>query len=95
MESYKIVKKYRVTEKSNTLSSDAACYTFEVLANVNRFEIKSSIENAFKVKVKNICVLNRKPKVKRSRMRHVRPGFVGGMKKAMVTLVKGYKIDLA
>ena len=95
IESCKIVKKCRITEKANALSSGTNCYTFEVSSGVSCFSIKTAIENAFKVKVKHVCGLNRKLKVKRSRMRRVQPGTVGGMKKAMVTLVSGYKIDMA
>ena len=94
VESWKILKEYRVTEKANALSASQNCYTFEVACDANRMEVAEAVENAFKVKVSKVCILNRKPKVKRSRMRKSLPGHVGGMKKAMVVLKKGYKIDI-
>jgi large subunit ribosomal protein L23 len=94
IEPCKVVKESRVTEKASLLTSKDACYTFEVVREANRSEVKTAVENAFKVKVKKVRILNRKAKVKRSRMRRTRPGYVGGMKKAMVVLAKGYKIDM-
>ncbi|MDR0647521.1 MAG: 50S ribosomal protein L23 [Puniceicoccales bacterium] len=94
IEPCKVIKESRVTEKASLLTSKDACYTFEVAREANRLEVKAAVENAFKVKVKEVRILNRKAKVKRSRMRRARPGYVGGMKKAMVILAKGYKIDM-
>ena len=94
IESWKILKEYRVTEKASALSANENCYTFEVAPDANRTEVAEAVENTFKVKVSKVCILNRKPKVRRSRMRKSLPGHVGGMKKAMVVLAKGYKIDI-
>ena len=89
----KVIKEYRVTEKASALLAEN-CYTFEVMPDVNRLEVKKAVEEAFKVKVERVRILNRKAKPRRARMRRVRPGQVGGMKKAMVVLEKGYKIDI-
>lgn len=94
LEPWKILKEYRVTEKSNTLASNVNQYTFEVHSGINRLEIASAVEKVFKVKVKSVNVLNRKPKSKVSRMRRFRPGLSGSMKKAIVTLEKGHKIEI-
>lgn len=94
IEAWKILREYRVTEKASALTATENCYTFEVVKDANRTEVAEAVENAFKVKVSKVRILNRKPKTKRSRMRKSLPGHVGGMKKAMVVLEKGYKIDI-
>lgn len=94
IESWKILREYRVTEKASNLIANENCYTFEVVKDVNRTEIADAIEDTFKVKVSKVRILNRKPKIKRSRIRKSLPGAVGGMKKAMVVLKKGFKIDI-
>lgn len=94
LDPWSVLKKIRFTEKSNELSSSFNCYTFEVYTGVNSLEIGAAVEQAFKVKVKSVRVLNRKPKVRVSRVRKYRPGSVGAMKKAMVTLAVGHKINM-
>lgn len=94
IEAWKILREYRVTEKASYLSAGRNCYTFEVAKGANKQEVADAVEDAFRVKVEKVCVLNRKPKVRRSRMRKARPGAVGRMRKAMVVLKKGYKIEI-
>ncbi len=93
-EPWNILKEYRVTEKVSNLSAVGNCYTFEVVADANRTAVADAVEAAFKVKVKKVNILVRKPKIKRSRMRKSLPGAVGGMKKALVFLEKGYHIEV-
>ena len=93
-EPWNILKEYRVTEKASNLSAVGNCYTFEVVADANRTAVADAVEAAFKVKVKKVNILVRKPKIKRSRMRKSLPGAVGGMKKALVFLEKGYHIEV-
>ena len=93
-EPWNILKEYRVTEKASNLSAVGNCYTFEVVADANRTAVADAVESAFKVKVKKVNILVRKSKIKRSRMRKSLPGAVGGMKKALVFLEKGYHIEV-
>ena len=93
-EPWNILKEYHVTEKASNLSAVGNCYTFEVAREANRTAVADAVEAAFKVKVKKVNILVRKPKVKRSRMRKSLPGSVGGMKKALVFLKKGYHIEV-
>ena len=93
-EPWNILKEYRVTEKASNLSAVGNCYTFEVVADANRTAVADAVEAAFRVKVKKVNILVRKPKIKRSRMRKSLPGAVGGMKKALVFLEKGYHIEV-
>ena len=92
MDPWDVLKEYRVTEKASTLSASVNCYTFEVAKESNRTMVAVAVEAVFGVKVKKVCLLNRKPKVKYSRNRKFLPGSSGGMKKAMVILEKGYTI---
>ena len=94
VEAWRILKEYRVTEKASSLIAESNCYTFEIDPKANRTEVADAVESAFKVKVSKVRVLNRKAKVRRSRMRKGLPGHVGGIRKAMVVLEKGYKIDI-
>ena len=94
VEPWNILKEYRVTEKASNLSAVGNCYTFEVAREANRTAVADAVEAAFKVKVEKVNILVRKPKVKRSRMRKSLPGLVGGMKKALVFLKKGYHIEV-
>ena len=93
-EPWNILKEYRVTEKASNLSAVGNCYTFEVVADANRTAVADAVEAAFKVKVGKVNILVRKPKIKRSRMRKSLLGAVGGMKKALVFLEKGYHIEV-
>ena len=94
MDPWDVLKEYRVTEKASVLSANVNCYTFEVAKESNRTMVATAVEAIFGVKVKKVCLLNRRPKVKRSRSRKFLPGSAGGMKKAMVILEKGCAIKL-
>lgn len=78
------------TEKTNILLEEASKVSFEVSPQANRIEIKKAIEMVFKVKVKDVHVLNVKGKVKqRGRIVGKRKDW----KKAVATLMPGEKID--
>ena len=49
--SNRILKQYRITEKSNILSSENNQYTFEVYPEASRNQVARAIEETFKVKV--------------------------------------------
>tara|TARA_B100000809_G_scaffold202733_1_gene203604 strand:- start:17627 stop:17890 length:264 start_codon:yes stop_codon:yes gene_type:complete len=74
-------------------------YAFEVPLEVNKIEIKKAVEEKFKVKVLKVAVSNRKGKAKqmtvKSNGRTIRTnGYTKLKKRAIVTLVEGYNIDL-
>lgn len=78
-----------VTEKSNGLMAHST-YTFEVLPNANKIEIRQAVERIFKVKVVKVHTLNVHPKPKRMGV------FLGrsrSWKKALVTLAEGQRIE--
>lgn len=94
IESHKILKAIRVTEKAANLQVSNQ-YTFEVTEDANAIAVSQAVEQTFKVKVARVNILNAKGKVKVSRMRRNNPGIKGKMKKAIVTLKKGDTIQIA
>jgi large subunit ribosomal protein L23 len=88
---YDVVVRPILTEKSNMKTEDAQ-YFFHVSLDSTKPEIKAAVERLFKVKVKSVNTLVRKGKTKRFRGRI---GIQKDMKKAMVCLEKGQRIDLS
>ena len=89
-----ILREYRVTEKAALLAANLNQYTFEIDPRANRTEVARAVEEVFNVKVTNVNILIKKPKVKTDRARRGRPGTKGGHKKAIVSLKEGDKIEL-
>ena len=90
----KILREFRITEKTATLAANLNQYTCEVAPEANRKEIARAVEKLFNVEVVKVNTLVKKPKVKADRSRRGRPGTKGGHKKAIVTLKEGDKIEL-
>jgi large subunit ribosomal protein L23 len=79
-----------ITEKA-TLASESNQFVFRVARNATKPQIKAAVEQLFDVKVTAVNTLLRKGKTKR--FRGVR-GRQQDMKKAVVTLADGYRIDM-
>jgi large subunit ribosomal protein L23 len=79
-----------ITEKA-TLASESNQFVFKVARNATKREIKAAIEQLFDVKVTAVNTLLRKGK--RKVFRGVR-GRQQDMKKAIVTLADGDRIDM-
>jgi large subunit ribosomal protein L23 len=79
-----------ITEKA-TLASESNQFVFKVARNATKPQIKAAIEHLFDVKVTAVNTLLRKGK--RKVFRGVR-GRQQDMKKAVVTLADGYRIDM-
>ena len=92
--SEKILKGFRVTEKATNLQVGNQ-YTFEVAEDADAVSIGRAVAKTFGVKVQRVNVMNVKGKVKVSRMSKGNPGVKGKIKKAIVTLKKGETIQLA
>jgi|TARA_Y100001960_G_scaffold192958_1_gene201989 large subunit ribosomal protein L23 len=88
---YKIIKSPLITEKT-TMIAENNTYTFEVLKDATRVEVKDAIEAIFNVKVEKVNILNQAGKTKRFRGM---PGKRKDVKKAYVRLQEGQAIDLA
>jgi len=88
-----------VTEKMTALQESENKYAFEVPVNINKIDIKKAVEEKFNVKVSKVAISNRKGKAKqmtvKSNGRSIRTeGFAKSKKRAIVTLIDGYNIDL-
>lgn len=66
-------------------------YVFEVNKRANKTEIRKAIEQAYKVKVKDVNTMIMSGKWRRVRFK---PGKTPDWKKAIVTLRQGDKIDV-
>jgi large subunit ribosomal protein L23 len=87
---YETLKKPLLTEKGMILRDTDNCYTFVVAKTATKYEIRDAVEAIFKVKVEKIATIPLRGKVKRmGRYAGKRPD----LKKALVTLKKGDKID--
>ena len=79
-----------ITEKA-TIASENNQFVFRVARTATKPQIKAAIEKLFDVKVTSVNTLLRKGKTKA--FRGVR-GRQQDMKKAIVTLADGYRIDV-
>ncbi len=85
-----VVREPIVTEKSLVARDENGKYVFEVAINANKQEVRSAIENIFHVHVKSVNIMRLKGKRKRlGRFEGKRPDW----KKAVVTLIKGERIE--
>ncbi|MCL6608437.1 MAG: 50S ribosomal protein L23 [Geminicoccaceae bacterium] len=79
-----------ITEKA-TLLSEKNQVVFKVRPDATKPQIKAAVEALFNVKVTAVNTMNVKGKVKRFRGR---PGKRPDVKKAIVTLAEGSRIDV-
>lgn len=87
---YDIIRSPAITEKS-TMAAEHSQVVFNVAGSASKPEIKAAVESLFGVKVKAVNTLVRKGKMKRFRGRASRQS---DMKRAVVTLADGQKIDV-
>ena len=87
---YDVIVAPVVTEKA-TLASEHNKVMFKVAAKATKPQIKEAVEKLFDVKVKSVNTLVRKGKVKILRGRR---GVQSDVKRAVVTLEEGQKIDI-
>jgi len=88
---YEVLRRPIVTEKSTMLASQNK-YVFEVAPAANKPQIKEAVEKAFDVKVTTVNTAMMRGKVRRFGRRA--GGQQPAWKKAIVTLVPGYQIEL-
>lgn len=79
-----------MTEKSATIADKGNFYTFKVVTDATKAEIKQAVELMFKVSVTGVQVLNCKGKTKRMGARF---GKRKDTRKAYVRLEAGQEID--
>lgn len=88
---YQVILGPHISEKTTRLGEqDKKQITLKVIKTATKAEIKSSVEEIFKVKVDSVQVINVKPKVKWfKRVKGSRKAW----KKAYVSLAQGQDID--
>ena len=87
-----------LTEKMAILQERENKYAFFVNSKNNKIEVKRAVEKKFNVKVKKVGIINKSGKEKtmnvKSGGRTIRTkGHRSSVKKAIVTLLEGFKID--
>ncbi len=85
--SYDVIVRPIVTENSMLQTSDRK-YTFEVLKDANKTEIKKAVEAVFGVKVENVNTMHVRGKLKRQGRTQ---GYTRSWKKAIVKLTADSK----
>ena len=90
---YDVVQTVCLTEKATLLSEKLNKYVFRVNPRANKLEIKDAVEKLFKKTVLSVNTCNYAGKKKRERTASF--GRKAHWKKAIVTLKKGDKIELA
>ncbi len=87
----RVIKSPLITEKTNLLKENDK-YVFKVSDDASKSEIIKAIKELYKVKINNINVLKTfGKKIRRGKVISWKPGY----KKAIVTLAKGEKINIA
>lgn len=88
-----VLTRPRVTEKATFLAANdgGGVYTFEVSDRANKLLVADAVKKLFKVNPVKVNIINTKAKTV---FRRGKKGVVSGVKKAMVYLKKGDKIDL-
>ena len=87
---YDVILSPLITEKA-TMASEHNKVVFKVARNATKPQIKEAVEKLFDVKVKNVNTLIRGGKTK---MFKHRAGQLSDVKRAIVTLEEGHKIDV-
>jgi len=88
-----IVRHIMLTEKGTAMTERDNQYVFKVERSANKLEIRSAIEELFKVHVVKVNTMNRPGKRKRQRTQKY--GRTAAWKRAVVTLKQGESIDMA
>ncbi len=85
-----IIKKPRITEKSGLQAEGANTYTFEVMAKANKKNVAKAVREIYKVTPLKVNIVNLPAKKVFARGKR---GVKSGLKKAIVYLKKGEKIE--
>lgn len=85
-----ILRAPHTSEKTTIMAENFKQFTFKVLKNATKIEIKQAVESMFNVKVRNVSVVNVKGKKKRFKQMN---GQRSDWKKAFVSLHPGSDID--
>lgn len=87
-----VLLKPHISEKSMKLAGRGE-YTFEVVKEANKIQVKKAVEDKFKVLVLKVAMLNTKGELRQQK--RVRKSYqTKGFKKAIVTVQKGQVIPI-
>lgn len=92
MNHYDVIKTVRLTEKGTLQGEKLNQYTVVADRRANKIQIRSAVEDLFKVKVIAVNTLNVRGKARRKRTHQA--GTTNAWKKALVTLKEGDRISL-
>jgi large subunit ribosomal protein L23 len=92
MNSFEIIKTVRLTEKGTRQGEKFNQYTVVADRRANKAQIRSAVQELFKVKVTKVNTLHVRGKLRRQRTHQA--GQAPSWKKAIVTLKEGDKIVL-
>ena len=88
---YDMIKRPLITTKTIDLYKKLGQYTFEVHKDINKVMVRNAVEKLWSVEVDKVNIVNLKGRTKLfSRKKYVTPS----RKKAIITLKKGYKIEI-
>ena len=83
-----------ITEKATKISESLNQYTFLVDKRSNKIQIKKAVEDIYDVKVENVSTINYgSERKKRYTKNGIQNGKSNSIKKAIVKLAEGDKID--
>ncbi|MBU6221957.1 MAG: 50S ribosomal protein L23 [Planctomycetes bacterium] len=88
---HQVIVRPLVTEKGMHRANRHNAYSFEVVGEATKTDIRRAVEEMFNVKVAKVAVQNRVGKMRRSRVRRT---STKAWKKAIVTLKPDFKINL-
>jgi large subunit ribosomal protein L23 len=88
---HQVIVRPLVTEKGMHRAQRNGAYSFEVVTDATKADIRRAVEELFHVEVAKVAVQNRMGKARRSRMRRT---SAKAWKKAIVTLKPDFKIEL-
>jgi len=88
---HQVIVRPLVTEKGMHRAERHNAYSFEVVKEANKADVRRAVEQMFNVEVEKVAVQNKVGKARRSR---VRKTSAKAWKKAIVTLKPDFKINL-
>ncbi len=88
---YDIIKGPVITDKAYIINNKFNKLVIEVHMHANKPLVKEALEKLFEVKVDSVRILVRKPKIRLANRRRIVGKY---SKRAIVTLKKGYSLDM-
>lgn len=85
-----VLRSPHITEKT-VASSERGTYVFSIAAGVNKLEIARAVSARYNVTVRKVTIVNLPGKERR---RGKQIGWKAGLRKAMVTVMSGQKIEI-